>query len=232
MISKKILIIDDDAAMRRAMLLTMIKVGYEARAAQTAGEAFAILAQWQPALILLDIGLPDMDGYEAFQQLRKTTSAAIIFVTSRHRELDEIIGLELGADDYISKPFNMDVLLSRVKTALRHAHEPQHDASQEAVSVGDITLEPRKFHATLKGQPLDMAPREFDLLLYLANHVNEVLSVEDILMGVWGEEWIGETQTVYVHMRGLRKKIESDPANPQRLLTIRGVGYKFVESES
>ena len=225
---KKILVVDDDSAMRRAILMILVQNGYDVCSAEHAEAALQRIGQWQPNLILLDIGLPGMDGLEAFQRFRQTLSASIIFVTSHRRDLDEVIGLEMGADDYITKPFSMDVLLSRVKTALRHSHDSYPKSTQIPISVGDIALDPNKFSATLGNQLLTLTPREFDLLLYFAAHANKVTSVEDILMDVWGEEWVGENQTVYVHICSLRKKIEADPVNPQRLLTIRGIGYKFV----
>ena len=225
---KRILVVDDDSAMRRAMLMILVQNGYDVCSAEHAEAAFQRIGQWQPNLILLDIGLPGMDGLEAFQRFRQTVSASIIFVTSHRRELDEVIGLEMGADDYITKPFSMDVLLSRVKTALRHSHALYPETARIPISVGDIALDPHTFCATLGDQPLPLTPREFDLLLHFATHANAVISVEDILMDVWGEEWVGENQTVYVHVCSLRKKIEANPVNPQRLLTIRGIGYKFV----
>lgn len=225
---KKILVVDDDSAMRRAMLMILVQNGYDVCSAEHAEAALQRIGPWQPNLILLDIGLPGMDGLEAFQRFRQTVSASIIFVTSHRRELDEVIGLEMGADDYITKPFSMDVLLSRVKTALRHSHDSYPESTKVPISVGDIALDPNRFSATLGNQLLTLTPREFDLLLYFAAHANKVTSVEDILMDVWGEEWVGENQTVYVHICSLRKKIEADPVNPHRLLTIRGIGYKFV----
>ncbi|MEZ4865214.1 MAG: response regulator transcription factor [Caldilineaceae bacterium] len=226
--TKRIMVVDDDRAMRRAIAMSLAKGGFEVHPAENAETAFALLPQWQPHLILLDIGLPGMDGLEALRHFRQRITAPVIFVTSRRRELDEIIGLELGADDYITKPFNLDVLLARVKTALRHALNAQPETTKGRVSAGDLAIDSATFCATLDGSKLELTPKEFDLLYYLVTRANEVVTVEDILTHVWGEEWIGESQTVYVHIRWLRKKIEADPAHPQRLLTLRGVGYKLV----
>ena len=180
-------------------------------------------------LCILDVMLPEVDGFTLAQEIRKRDDQVpIIFLTAKSMKQDKIHGLTIGADDYITKPFSMDVLLSRVKTALRHSHDSYPESTQIPISVGDIALDPNKFSATLGNQLLTLTPREFDLLLYFAAHANKVTSVEDILMDVWGEEWVGENQTVYVHICSLRKKIEADPVNPQRLLTIRGIGYKFV----
>jgi len=226
--TKRILVVDDDRAMRRALLMSLVKQGYDVRPAETAEKAFGILPEWHPHLVLLDIGLPGMDGLEALRQLRHTTSVPVIFVTSRRRELDEVIGLEMGADDYITKPFHLDVLLARVKTTLRRTASSSAEPVKKALAVGDLRMDSRTFHATVAGGTLDLTPKEFDLLFYLAGRATEVVTVDEILTHVWGEGWIGETQTVYVHMRWLRTKLETDPAHPERLLTVRGLGYKLM----
>ena len=226
--TKRILVVDDDRAMRRALLMSLVKQGYDVRPAETAEKAFGLLPEWHPHLVLLDIGLPDMDGLEALRQLRHTTSVPVIFVTSRRRELDEVIGLEMGADDYITKPFHLDVLLARVKTALRRTASSPAPRVKKALAVGDLRMDPRTFHAAVDERTLDLTPKEFDLLFYLAGRATEVVTVDEIVTHVWGEGWIGETQTVYVHMRWLRTKLETDPAHPERLLTVRGLGYKLM----
>ena len=149
---------------------------------------------------------------------------------SRRRELDQVLGLELGADDYITKPFDIDVLLAHIKAVLRRsAATPNTRAVKPtAVVAGDLTVDPAAHVARLRDRPLDLAPKEFDLLLYLAQSAGTALSVQDILHHVWGEDWIGEEQTVYVHVRWLRTKLEDDPSKPQRLLTVRGAGYKLM----
>ena len=226
--TKRILVVDDDRAMRRALLMSLVKQGYDVRPAETAEKAFGLLPEWHPHLVLLDIGLPDMDGLEALRQLRHTTSVPVIFVTSRRRELDEVIGLEMGADDYITKPFHLDVLLARVKTTLRRTASSSAEPVKKALAVGDLRMDPRTFHAAVDERTLDLTPKEFDLLFYLAGRATEVVTVDEIVTHVWGEGWIGETQTVYVHMRWLRTKLETDPAHPERLLTVRGLGYKLM----
>ena len=229
---KRILVVDDDRAMRRALTMSLVKNGYDVRPEENAENAFALLAHWQPHLVLMDIGLPGMDGLEALRQLRYTTKTPVIFVTSRRRELDEVIGLEMGADDYITKPFHLDVLLARVKVALRRSGALAMESVKTPLSVGDLCMDPRTFQAELGAHTLDLTPKEFELLFYLATRAKEVVSVEDIVTNVWGEDWVGETQTVYVHMRWLRKKVEVDATRPRRLLTVRGLGYKFVPHEA
>jgi DNA-binding response OmpR family regulator len=178
--------------------------------------------------VLLDIGLPDIDGLEGFRSLqRQYPSVPVIFVTGRRRELDQIVGLELGADDYITKPFDVDVLLARVRAVLRRVSAP-YVVPVEPVLVGDIEVDPAARTVRVAGATVELAPREFDLLLYLAYCAGHVVGVEELLQHVWGQDWQGEEQTVYVHVRWLRTKIERNPARPERLLTVRGTGYKLV----
>jgi len=159
--------------------------------------------------------------------LRAQVTAPVIFVTARRRQLDEVLGLELGADDYITKPFDMDVLLARIKVVLRRAAPPPSTPPPPLV-IGDLVVDMAAHTVMLRGQPVELAPREFDLLAALAQEAGRVLSVEELLARVWGAEYTGEPQVVYVHIRWLREKLEDDPHAPQRIVTVRGVGYKLV----
>ncbi len=227
--TKTILIVDDDALMRRSLAATLEQAGFHTRAAANAEELLKLTTAEPVDLVLLDIGLPGMDGMEALRSLRRAAPRLpVIFVTARRRELDEIVGLELGADDYITKPFDMDVLLAHVRAVLRRATAAAPVASQPAVTVGDLHIDAAARTVTLAGRPVDLAPKEFDLLYALAQQPGRVLGVDDLLERVWGPTWIGESQTLYVHIRWLREKIEEDPARPRRLLTVRGSGYKLV----
>jgi DNA-binding response OmpR family regulator len=158
----------------------------------------------------------------------------VIFLTARRRELDEVLGLELGADDYITKPFDQDVLLARIKAVLRRTQSelPSPDTAQHPLVVGEVIIDPFAHTVTLKGHPLELPPREFDLLHTLALDAGRVLSVDELLRRVWGAEYIGEPQVVYVHIRWLREKLEDDPHRPRRIITVRGVGYKLEAQES
>ena len=154
--------------------------------------------------------------------------APVIFLTARRRELDEVLGLELGADDYITKPFNLDVVLAHIKAVLRRSQQKTtSDIEPSALVVGDLMIDPGAHSVTIGGQPLELTPREFDLLYTLAMEAGNVVSVDELLGRVWGAEFVGEPQVVYVHIRWLREKIESDPNHPERIITIRGVGYKL-----
>jgi DNA-binding response OmpR family regulator len=182
----------------------------------------------RPDLVLLDINLPKMDGLDALKRFRDGLGIPVIFVTARRRELDEILGLELGADDYITKPFDFDVLLAHVKAVLRRSTQSSDEkANPTILRVGDIEIDPGAHTVTVSGRQVDLSPREFDLLHTLALDAGRVISAEDLLARVWGAEFMGEPQALYVHIRWLREKLEKDPQHPQRILTMRGVGYKM-----
>ncbi|NJN84009.1 MAG: response regulator transcription factor [Caldilineaceae bacterium] len=230
--SAHILTVDDDALMRRSLAFTLEQAGYRVTTAGSAEDALRIVERDLPSLILLDIGLPGMDGLEGLRQLRLVCDAPIIFVTARRRELEQVLGLELGADDYVTKPFDSDVLLARIKAVLRRVQRSE-PLSQSPISdlltVGDLCLNPSAHLVTVNNHRVELAPREFDLLHFFMLSPGKVLSAEELLAGVWGAEFAGEPQVVYVHIRRLREKIEAEPSRPSRLVTVRGVGYKLVE---
>lgn len=230
---KHILVVDDDALLRRSLSLQLEQNGFRASTAETAEDALALARRDPPDLILLDVGLPGMDGLEALRHFQKEKEALpVIFVTARRRELDTILGLELGADDYITKPFNPDVLIAHVKAVLRRsARQVQPKEQAEQINVGDILIDPGAHTVSVAGQELGLAAREFALLHALALEAGRVVSVDDLITSVWGAEFIGEPQVVYVHIRWLREKIERDPNKPERIVNVRGVGYKLVPIE-
>jgi DNA-binding response OmpR family regulator len=230
--AKHILVVDDDTLLRRSLSLQLEQAGYRTSTAEDAESALALAQREQPDLILLDIGLPGMDGLEAIRHFQGEMDVPIIFVTARRRELDEILGLELGADEYITKPFNPDVLLARVKAVLRRSTRGSSlPASTDQLVVGDLVIDPGAHQVTLAGNSVELTAREFSLLHALALEAGRVLSVDELITRVWGAEFIGEPQVVYVHIRWLREKIEVDPNKPQRVLNVRGVGYKLVSPE-
>ena len=170
-----------------------------------------------------------MDGLEAVRHFQKEMDVPIIFVSARRRELDTILGLELGADDYITKPFNPDVLLAHVKAVLRRsARDSVPSKDPEALIIGDLVIDPSAHTVAIASRPVELTAREFDLLHVLALEAGRILSIDDLIRRVWGAEFIGEPQVVYVHIRWLREKIEQDPNNPQRIVNVRGVGYKLI----
>jgi DNA-binding response OmpR family regulator len=230
--AKHILVVDDDALLRRSLSLQLEQVGYRTSTAASAEDALALSKRDRPDLILLDVGLPGMDGLEALRQFQMEDDVPVIFVTARRRELDTILGLELGADDYITKPFNPDVLLAHVKAVLRRTERQSGGSpAQEPLTVGDMVINPAAHTVTVADKPVELAAREFALLHTLALEAGNVVSVDDIITRAWGAEFLGEPQVVYVHMRWLREKIEEDPNNPKRLVNVRGVGYKLVPQE-
>jgi len=176
--------------------------------------------------------MPGMDGHDVLRRLREQSNdVPIIYVSARRRELDELVGLELGADDYVTKPFDIDILLARIKAVLRRTAAPHEPPGPEPLRTGDLWIDPAAHVVRIGDEEVEFTPKEFDLLVYLAQNAGQVVSVTEILNHVWGEAWVGEEQTVYVHIRWLRTKIEADPQHPQRLLTIRGVGYKLVPGD-
>jgi DNA-binding response OmpR family regulator len=228
-VPRTILLVDDDALMRRSLAFHLEQAGYQVQTAADAKNALAMVLHSPPSLVLLDIGLPDMDGLEALRELKAHHDLPVIFLTARRRELDEVVGLELGADDYITKPFDVDVVLAHIKAVLRRTSAAsQSEAEPKRLVVGDLEIDPQAHTASCGGRYLDLSPREFDLLLALASQPEKVIPTEDLLSQVWGAEFIGQPQVVYVHIRWLRQKLESDPNHPQRILTVRGVGYKLI----
>jgi DNA-binding response OmpR family regulator len=228
-VAKRILIVDDDKLLRRSLSLQLERAGFETNTAAAAEDALAIIAREAPDLMLLDIGLPGMDGLEALRQVQRQADVPVIFVTARRRELDSILGLELGADDYITKPFNPDLLLARVRAVLRRsARQAAPVGAAGPVVAGDLVVDPGAHTVTVAGRPVELTAREFALLHALALEAGHVLAVDELIARVWGAEYEGESQVVYVHIRWLREKVEEDPNDPQRIVNVRGVGYKLV----
>jgi DNA-binding response OmpR family regulator len=223
---KHILLVDDDPLLRRSLSFNLERNGYRADVAASGEEALVIAQSNPPDLVLLDIGLPGMNGLDALREFRSGFTTPVIFLTARRRELDEVLGLELGADDYVTKPFDLDVLLARIRVALRHTQAATTPARTPHVA-GDIAIDPTAHIAAVGGQTLDLSPREFDLLYALVADVGHVVTVDDLLASVWGAGYDGEPQVVYVHVRWLRQKLEDDPSHPRRIVTVRGVGYKL-----
>jgi DNA-binding response OmpR family regulator len=232
--TRHILLVDDDALLRRSLAFNLEQAGYRASTAANAEDALALATRDPPDLILLDIGLPGMDGLDALRRFQAEVGVPVIFLTARRREMDEVLGLELGADDYVTNPLDLDVLLARIKAALRRAErlEAEPRARSGPLVVGDLVADPAAHTVTVGGRPVDLAPREFDLLHSLALEAGRVVSTDELLDRVWGAEYEGEPQVVYVHVRWLREKLEEIPNQPRRIITMRGVGYKLLPQEA
>lgn len=231
--TKHILMVDDDALMRRSLAFNLQQSGYRVSSAGNAEDALALVQRERPDLVLLDIGLPEMDGLEALRRIKERFDLPVIFVTARRRELDEVLGLELGADDYVTKPFDLDVLLAHIKAVLRRSERHSPVPTEPApLVVGDITIDPAAHTVKVAGKEIELPPREFDLLHTFALQPKSVISTDELLARVWGAEFVGQPQVVYVHIRWLREKLEKDPNHPRRILTVRGVGYKLEPQEA
>jgi len=231
---KHIVLVEDDALLRRSLAFSLEQAGYRMTTSAKAEDALALCRRDPPDLVLLDIGLPGIDGLEALRHFREIVGAPVIFVTARRRELDEALGLELGADDYITKPFDLSVLLARVKAVLRRSQRPVagFQSTRKSLAIGDVVIDAAAHSVTVSDRSVDLSPREFELLYALALEAGQVISADDLLARVWGAEYQGQPQVVYVHIRWLREKIEEIPGQPRRIITVRGVGYKLESQES
>ncbi len=221
----KVLVVDDEQPIVEAVAYNLKKEGYRVLTASNAEQCLEVAKRDQPDLVILDVMLPSASGFDVCRMLRKQGSIPIIMLTARADASDRVAGLELGADDYVTKPFNMRELMARVKGVLRRT-SPQEDVEQP-VHAGNLTIDPNRFEVRIGTRPITLSPKEFELLRFLASHPGQVFPRPVLLDRVWGAEAYIEERTVDVHIRWLREKIEEDPSQPKRLLTVRGVGYKF-----
>ncbi len=221
----KLLVVDDETSILETVERKLQKEGFTVFTATTAEDAMRINKQVRPDLLVLDVMLPKRSGFDLCAAIRRESNVPIIFLTARVSEQDRVAGLELGADDYIVKPFSLAELAARVKSVLRRAapHAPL-----DVVELGGLRVDPRTHVAELGGAVLDLSPKEFALLYFLAKHPGQVFSRETLLDRVWGEDAYVSPRTVDVHVRWLREKIETNSSSPERLVTVRGVGYKFI----
>ena len=231
--SERILVVEDEIVLQETLTYNLERQGYQVEVAGDGQAALAAARRGSPNLIVLDLMLPLLDGYEVCRILRQEMSVPILILTARDDEIERVIGLEMGADDFLTKPFSMRELLARVKALLRRvrmdrAEQDQLNASpREVLSFEDLQLDLLRHEARLGGKALALKPKEYELLLFLARHRNQVLSRELILERVWGWDFHGGSRTVDEHVRWLREKIETDPAQPGRIVTVRGAGYRF-----
>lgn len=225
--NEKILVVDDEKPIVDILKYNLSKEGYNVLTAYDGDEAIEIALKEDPDLILLDIMLPKQDGFSVCKKLREKLTSPILMLTARGEEVDKVLGLELGADDYITKPFSMRELMARVKANLRRMAFAQPDEDAEIIKQGDLELDLKSYVARKNGKPLDLTFREFELLRYLAAQPGQVFTREKLLEEVWGYEYYGDIRTVDVTVRRLREKVEDDPANPEYIITKRGIGYYF-----
>jgi len=228
--AKKILVVDDESAILQTLRFNLERSGYQVATAGDGRSAIALAARERPDLIIMDIMLPVLDGIEACKEIRKISGVPIIVLTAKDQEIDKVLALELGADDYVTKPFSLHEFLARVKARLRRAGDGG-EASGEAITAGDIVLDPARQSLSVRGRAVALAPKEFSLLQLLMENHGRVVTRQRLLDKVWGYDFEGDHQTISVHVRWLREKIEIDPNNPRHIMTVRGRGYMFVASE-
>jgi DNA-binding response OmpR family regulator len=234
--SETVLVVEDEKALRETLAYSLKKEGYQVQTAADGRLAVEVARQSQPDLVILDIMLPGQDGFEVCRILRRETSIPIIMLTARDDEIDRVVGLEVGADDYLAKPFSMRELLARVKAQLRRSRLHQEElqksrlalpAAQDVFEFGSLVINRTRSEVTLEGEPLALKPQEYQLLVFFAEHHGQMLSRDFLLERVWGWDFTGDSRTVDVHVRWLRQKIETDPSDPRRIVTVRGGGYRF-----
>jgi DNA-binding response OmpR family regulator len=231
---EKILVVEDDRTLLETLEYNLVRQGYTVYRATNGTSALRVARQEQPDLVVLDLMLPGLDGLEVCRILRQEMNVPILILTARTGEVDKVVGLEMGADDYMTKPFSMRELLARVRALLRRVRLIREELATEAGEpgqgqfvLGNLRIDMDRREVSLNGETLRFKPKEFDLLVFLARNRGMALSRDLILERVWGWDFDGGTRTVDVHVRWLREKIESDPANPTRIITVRGVGYRF-----
>ncbi|MBC1813240.1 response regulator transcription factor [Listeria booriae] len=235
----KILVVDDESSIVTLLQFNIEKAGFDVVTAEDGRTGYELALAETPDLIVLDLMLPEMDGIEVCKQLRQDkVETPILMLTAKDDELDKIIGLELGADDYLTKPFSPREVVARIKAILRRSAgksaevEPEVAPKEKALHVGDLKILTESYEVYLQDELLDLTPKEFELLLYLANHRGKVFSRDQLLDAVWNYDYIGETRIVDVHVSHLRDKIEADTKKPQYIKTIRGFGYKMENVKS
>ncbi|MBF0754200.1 MULTISPECIES: response regulator transcription factor [Jeotgalicoccus] len=225
---KKLLVVDDEPSILTLLKFNLEQSGFEVLTAENGNDALEIAVNEDLTLIVLDLMLPGMDGMDVCKTLRQEKiNTPILMLTAKDDEFDKILGLELGADDYMTKPFSPREVVARVKAILRRTNLVQAEAKDEVIKIGELEIHPDKYMVMFKGEQLVLTPKEFELLLYLANHRGKVLSRDQLLNGVWDFHYDGDTRIVDVHISHLREKIEADTKQPVYIRTIRGFGYKM-----
>lgn len=230
---KKILVVEDEKPIADILQFNLEKEGYRVAVANDGEEALTKVREDSPDLVLLDLMLPKKDGMEVCRDIRKEHHMPIIMLTAKDSEIDKVLGLELGADDYVTKPFSTRELIARVKANLRRHQKDESQSDMEAkdIEIGALVIHPNAYQVTKHGEALDLTHREFELLHYLARHIGQVMTREHLLQTVWGYDYFGDVRTVDVTVRRLREKVEDNPSHPTWIITRRGVGYYLRNPE-
>ncbi|HSH22511.1 MAG TPA: response regulator transcription factor [Acidimicrobiales bacterium] len=226
-----VLLVEDEESFVDALVVGLQREGYQVRVARDGAEALELFDLVQPDVVLLDVMLPRISGIDVCRQLRSRSRVPIIMVTAKSSEIDTVVGLEVGADDYVSKPYRLRELVARIRAALRRVPGPgggSVDGEPDgAVEVGDVRLDAERHEVTVRCQRVALPLKEFELLELLLGHAGRVLTRETLISRVWGHDYVGDTKTLDVHIKRLRSKVEDDPTVPRRIVTIRGLGYKY-----
>ncbi len=223
--ARKVLVVDDEPTLVAALRYNLEREGFQVLEAGDGESALHLARSQSPDLVILDVLLPGLDGFEVCRRLRRESAVPIIMLTAKGEEMDRVVGLELGADDYVPKPFSMRELLARVRALLRRAEGGAAQAT--SIVSGDLRLDLRRRQVFRNEVPLPLKPKEFDLLAFFMRHRGRAFSREELLEQVWGYDYAGDSRTVDVHVRWLREKIEETPGKPTRIITVRGLGYRF-----
>ncbi len=223
-----ILVVEDEESFVEALTVGLKREGFRVRVARDGVEALELFDLVRPDLVLLDVMLPRISGIDVCRELRSRSAVPIIMVTAKTSEIDTVVGLEVGADDYVSKPYRMRELVARMRAALRRVpRSPETSAGHDVLEVGDVRLDPERHEVFVRDSPVGLPLKEFELLEILLDNAGRALTRDTLIAGVWGVDYVGDTKTLDVHIKRLRAKIEVDPGRPRSIVTIRGLGYKF-----
>jgi two-component system response regulator RegX3 len=224
-----ILIVEDEDSFVEALTVGLKREGFRVQIARDGAEALDVFDAVRPDLVLLDVMLPKISGIDVCREIRRRSSVPIIMVTAKGSEIDTVVGLEVGADDYVTKPYRLRELVARMRAVLRRRQNESvgHELSGEALEVGDVALDPERHEVVIRGETVALPLKEFELLELLLANAGRVLPRETLIDRVWGSDYVGDTKTLDVHVKRLRAKVEVDPGHPTRIVTIRGLGYKY-----
>ena len=234
----KVLIVEDEPSFLEALKIGLSREGFAIDTARDGREALDRFEAGSPDIILLDVMLPRISGLDVCREIRTTSDVPIIMVTAKGEEIDTVVGLEVGADDYVTKPYRFRELVARIRSVLRRTGKDDGSApaatesaeGETAIEVADVMIDPGRHEVTVRGASVDMPLKEFDLLVALVSNAGRVLTRDQLIDEVWGHDYVGDTKTLDVHIKRLRDKVEQDPSNPTSIVTIRGLGYKFTDA--
>ncbi len=222
-----VLVVEDEESFIEALSIGLVREGFRVQVARDGVDALEMFDAVRPDIVLLDVMLPRISGIDVCRELRKRSTVPIIMVTAKGSEIDTVVGLEVGADDYVTKPYRVRELVARMRAVMRRTDHREEDLSTEAMVAGDVSLDPEKHQVHIRGVLTPLPLKEFELLHVLLANAGRVLTRDQLIDRVWGSDYVGDTKTLDVHVKRLRAKVETDPTNPERIVTIRGLGYKF-----